>query len=149
VRGRGGRTLDEAWRDGAEAYFGMAVSGFPNLFILYGPNTNLAHNSIVYMLEAQMAYVLSCLRALRDRRLAFLEVRAERQRAHNDELQSRLRQSVWAAGCTSWYQTPAGKIVNNWPGWTFRYRRLTRRVDPRDYHAAPGNNPAAPAVTTP
>lgn len=133
VRGRGGRALADAWRDGPEAYLGITVSGFPNLFILYGPNTNLAHNSIVYMLESQFAYVISCLRALRDRGLATLEVRAERQRAHNAELATRLAQTVWNAGCTSWYRTPSGRIVNNWPGWTFAYRWLTQRMDPRDY----------------
>jgi cation diffusion facilitator CzcD-associated flavoprotein CzcO len=132
IAGRAGRSLAGAWRDGAEAYLGITVAGFPNLFILYGPNTNLAHNSIIYMLESQIRYVVSCLEAVRARGLDLLEVRAERQRAHNEELQARLAGSVWT-GCSNWYRHASGRVVSNWPGWTFEYRRLTRRMDPRDF----------------
>lgn len=133
VVGLEGRELNEAWRDGAEAYLGLTVSGFPNLFLLYGPNTNLGHNSIIYMLESQIRYVLGCVRMIRGRQLAWIDVRADVQRAFNRDLQQRFRRTVWAAGCTSWYKTEDGKIVNNWPGWTFAYRRATRRPDPSDF----------------
>ncbi|MDB4966793.1 MAG: putative monooxygenase [Myxococcales bacterium] len=129
VRGLGGRLLDEAWRAGAEAYLGMTVSGFPNLFLLYGPNTNLGHNSIVYMLESQIAYVMQCLQALDAQELRYLDVRADVQHSFNEALQEQLERSVWASGCTSWYQTADGKQTNNWPGFTFTYRRRTRRPD--------------------
>jgi cation diffusion facilitator CzcD-associated flavoprotein CzcO len=134
IHGRGGRRLADAWRDGPEAFLGVTVSGFPNLFLLYGPNTNLGHSSIVYMLESQIRYAISCLRLLRDGGLASLDVREDRQRAHNLELEARLARTAWTGGCTSWYRTPSGRVVNNWPSWTFDYRRRTRRVDPADYH---------------
>jgi cation diffusion facilitator CzcD-associated flavoprotein CzcO len=132
VRGLDGRDLNEAWRDGAEAYLGIAVSGFPNMFMLYGPNTNLGHNSIIYMLESQFTYIEGCLRALE--RAKYIDVRADVQREYNRELHRRFTGTVWNTGCTSWYKDADGKIVNNWPGFTFTYRRATRRPDPRDFH---------------
>jgi cation diffusion facilitator CzcD-associated flavoprotein CzcO len=132
VRGLHGRDLNDAWRDGAEAYLGITVSGFPNLFMLYGPNTNLGHNSIIYMLESQFNYIEGCVRALT--RVKYIDVRAEVQTAFNRDVQRRFRNTVWSTGCTSWYRNADGKIVNNWPGFTFAYRRATRRPDPRDFH---------------
>ncbi|WNG54031.1 NAD(P)/FAD-dependent oxidoreductase [Archangium gephyra] len=126
ITGRGGRELNAAWREGAEAYLGLTVSGFPNLFLLYGPNTNLGHNSIVFMLESQVRYVLACLRVLRERNLRFLDVRPDAQRDFNARLQRSLERSVWAADCSSWYKTADGRNTNNWPGFTFHYRRQTR-----------------------
>ncbi|HEX8819507.1 MAG TPA: NAD(P)/FAD-dependent oxidoreductase [Archangium sp.] len=126
VFGRGGRELNEVWREGAEAYLGVTVSGFPNFFMLYGPNTNLGHNSIVFMLESQIRYVLACMRVLREHHLRFLDVRPDAQRDFNARLQQALHHSVWEGGCTSWYKTAEGKNTNNWPGFTFLYRRHTR-----------------------
>jgi cation diffusion facilitator CzcD-associated flavoprotein CzcO len=131
VRGLGGRELNEAWREGAEAYLGMAVSGFPNLFLLYGPNTNLGHNSIIYMLESQFAYIAGCVRALA--RARYIDVRPDVQNAFNREIQAKFRGTVWTSGCRSWYMNADGKLVNNWPGFTLAYRRATRRPDPRDF----------------
>lgn len=131
VRGRGGHLLREVWGGRPEAYLGIAVSGFPNLFMLYGPNTNLSHNSILVMLEAQAGYIAQAVSALRTRRT--LEVRAAVQRAFNADLQAHLGRSIWAAGCTSWYQTADGTITNNWPGFTLRYRQRTRRLELADY----------------
>jgi cation diffusion facilitator CzcD-associated flavoprotein CzcO len=131
IRGLGGRELNETWRDGAEAYLGIAVSGFPNLFLIYGPNTNLGHNSIIYMLESQFAYIVGCVRALT--RARYIDVRPDVQNAFNRRVQRRFRDTVWTSGCSSWYMTAGGKIVNNWPGFTFAYRRATRRPDPRDF----------------
>ena len=131
VRGLGGQELNEAWQKGAEAYLGIAVSGFPNLFLIYGPNTNLGHNSIIYMLESQFNYIVGCVRALT--RAKYIDVRPDVQNAFNRDLQRRFRDTVWAGGCQSWYMNEDGKIVNNWPGYTFAYRRATRRPDPRDF----------------
>jgi cation diffusion facilitator CzcD-associated flavoprotein CzcO len=133
IRGLDGRDLNQAWRDGAEAYLGMTVNGFPNLFILYGPNTNLGHNSIIYMLEGQFAYVLQCLARLEQEPLRHLDVRPEVLRSYNAELQERLGRTIWASGCTSWYQNADGRLTNNWPGFTFTYRRLVRTVNFDDY----------------
>jgi cation diffusion facilitator CzcD-associated flavoprotein CzcO len=136
ISGLGGRDLNEVWRDGPEAYLGLAVSGFPNLFILYGPNTNLGVGSIIYMLESQIQYVLDSVRKLGGTGARYIDVRPEVQREFNAELQKRLEGSVWTAGCTNWYRTESGKITNNWPGLTLEYRRRTRRLEPSDYRAA-------------
>jgi cation diffusion facilitator CzcD-associated flavoprotein CzcO len=137
VTGRGGVDLNGTWREGAEAYLGITVSGFPNLYILYGPNTNLGANSIVYMLESQIRYVLGGIRAASLNGGAPLEVRPEVQRKFGDELQRRLTGSIWQGGCTSWYVNDAGRVTNNWPGLTLEYRRRTGRFDPADYRAVP------------
>ena len=109
VTGLDGLDLNKAWKDGAEAYLGITVSGFPNMFILYGPNTNLGHSSIVHMLESQTDYVLGAIQHARTHGSAWLNVRPETQRAYNDQVQERLRGTVWEAGCTSWYRTEGGK----------------------------------------
>jgi cation diffusion facilitator CzcD-associated flavoprotein CzcO len=127
VVGRGGVELTDAWRDGAEAYWGMTVAGFPNFFMLYGPNTNLGHNSIVFMLECQVGYVVRCLEELVARRRSWMEVRRDVMDAYNGDLQARMHRTVWEAGCSSWYKTEAGKVTNNWPRFTFQYRRETRQ----------------------
>lgn len=133
VRGIGGRDLNEAWREGAEAYLGLTVSGFPNMFMLYGPNTNLGAGSIVYMLESQIDYVVEAVRTLERQGALWMDVRPEVQSEFNEDIQSRLADSVWTAGCTSWYRTESGKVTNNWPGFTLEYRRRTRRPELGDY----------------
>ncbi|MET1078098.1 MAG: NAD(P)/FAD-dependent oxidoreductase [Pseudomonas sp.] len=133
INGLAGRELNQAWREGAEAYKGISVSGFPNLFLLYGPNTNLGHNSIVYMLESQFAYVLGCLDWLRQPGLRYLDVKLAVQQRYNQSLQQRLRRSVWEQGCSSWYKLASGKHTNNWPDFTFVYRKQTRAPEPNDY----------------
>lgn len=135
ITGRGGRTLNDAWSDGAEAYLGMTVSGFPNLFLLYGPNTNLGSGSIIHMLESQFHYIERAIALLGERRARFLDVRAEVQERFNKEVQQRLVDSVWSS-CASWYRTPSGRVVNNWPGFMSEYRRRTRHVDADDYDVA-------------
>ncbi|URM94444.1 NAD(P)/FAD-dependent oxidoreductase [Actinomadura madurae] len=135
IVGRDGRELNEAWRDGAQAHLGITVSGFPNLFLLYGPYTNLGHNSIIYMLESQIRYVLGCVDALRRARLDWIDVKPDVQDAFTREMQERMRSTVWQEGCRSWYMTADGKVVNNWPGYTFAYRNATRRPDPRHFRA--------------
>ncbi|WP_433226363.1 flavin-containing monooxygenase [Actinomadura formosensis] len=137
IVGRDGRELNEAWRDGAQAHLGITVSGFPNMFLLYGPYTNLGHNSIIYMLESQFRYVLGCVAALRRAGLAWIDVRPQAQDAFTREMRERMRATVWEAGCRSWYMTADGTVVNNWPGFTFAYRRATRRPDPRHFTARP------------
>jgi cation diffusion facilitator CzcD-associated flavoprotein CzcO len=127
VRGRGGRDLNDAWKNGAEAYYGMAVSGFPNAFILVGPNTGLGHNSIVFMIEAQVHYVLQCIQRMKKRGLASIEVRPAAQRQFNERIQERLQDVVWnTGGCVSWYLDENGKNVTLWPGYTTEYWLRTR-----------------------
>ncbi len=138
IAGRGGVTLAEAWRDGMEAYLGTSVAGFPNLFLLIGPNTGLGHNSMVLMMEAQYRYVLSALDLLRARRARALDVRADVQARYNAKLQARLARTVWTSGCSSWYRDRSGKVTTLWPGFTFAFRARTRRVRPERYELIGG-----------
>jgi cation diffusion facilitator CzcD-associated flavoprotein CzcO len=135
VTGRDGLDLHEVWkqRGGAEAFKGMAVPGFPNMFTLYGPNTNLGHNSIVYMLESQTDYVIEALRYAKSHGARWLDVRPEAHEEYNADVQKQLKKTVWQSGCDSWYVTDAGKNTNNWPSFTFDYRRQTRYFDPVHY----------------
>jgi cation diffusion facilitator CzcD-associated flavoprotein CzcO len=133
VRGREGRTLAETWQGSPQAYVGTSIAGFPNLFMLMGPNTGLGHNSVVYMIESQLAYVLDALAAMRERAAASVEVRPEVQTGYNTEVQQRLEGTVWATGCKSWYQDSHGRNTALWPGFTFGFRRRTRRFAPADY----------------
>jgi cation diffusion facilitator CzcD-associated flavoprotein CzcO/acetyl esterase/lipase len=135
IRGRGGVELNEAWREGANAYLGMTVAGFPNLFIMYGPNTNLGSGSIIFQLESQMSYILDAVRKL-GRRGGWLSVRPEVQAAFDQEIQDRLSTSVWQTGCNNWYVDEHGRNTNNWPGFTLEYRRRTRRLDLADYEVS-------------
>jgi cation diffusion facilitator CzcD-associated flavoprotein CzcO len=134
ISGRDGRRLNEVWRDGAEAYLGISVHGFPNLFMLYGPNTNLGHNSIIYMLESQFHYVLQCLEQLKQQPV--MEVRDDVQSEFNQRIQKQIRETVWEKGCNSWYKTESGKNTANWPGFTFDYRRRTRHLALQDFRCS-------------
>lgn len=142
ITGRDGADLNEVWRDGAEAYKGINVAGFPNLFMLYGPNTNLAHSSIVFMLESQVRYVIQCVQTLCEPDIAAMDVRADRQQAYNDDIQNRLDGTVWTAGCNSWYVNAAGKQTNNWPDFTFAFRRMTAHLALEDYQLEAPRQPS-------
>ena len=146
VTGVGGRRLDESWHAGAEAYLGISVSGFPNFFMLYGPNTNLGGNSIIYMLEGQIGYVASALRALDEEGLDWIDVRPEVQRSFNAWVSATSRATVWESGCRSWYTTASGRNTNNWPDHTFLYRYRVRRFDLAKYRVMPKRPAAAPGV---
>jgi cation diffusion facilitator CzcD-associated flavoprotein CzcO len=134
IWGRGGLSLKEAWSDGMSAYLGGAIAGFPNLFMLIGPNTGLGHTSMVVMIEAQITYVLDCLRTMEARGVATAEVRPEVQAAYNRDIQSQLVDSVWnQGGCRSWYLDDRGRNTTVWPTYTWRFRRRTRRFDAAAY----------------
>jgi cation diffusion facilitator CzcD-associated flavoprotein CzcO len=131
IVGRDGRRLHAEWKRGAAAYQGIAVPGYPNLFILYGPNTNLGHNSIIFMLESQYRYVLANLRRLRDGARA-VDVRPEAASRYDAWVTKALHRTVWEAGCDSWYKNEDGKVTNNWPSFTLRYWWDTHRLKTRD-----------------
>ncbi|HEX6586650.1 MAG TPA: alpha/beta hydrolase fold domain-containing protein [Solirubrobacterales bacterium] len=141
LRGVGGVELNEVWRDGAEAYLGMTVAGFPNLFVMYGPNTNLGSGSIIFQLESQMRYIVDAAGKIR-RGGATLSVRPEVQEEFDAEMQERLSTSVWQTGCSNWYVDENGRDSNNWPGFTLEYRLRTRRLDLSDYELSEGGNGA-------
>jgi cation diffusion facilitator CzcD-associated flavoprotein CzcO len=133
ITGRGGRDLREEWARGARAYLGVTVTGFPNFFMLYGPNTNLGHNSILVMIEAQVGYILDALTQMKARGVSRIDVKRDVLEAYNRTLQQDLARSVWAATGASWYKLADGTITNNWPHSTIRYQRLLRRVRLEDY----------------
>lgn len=133
IVGRNGLDLNTAWAKGAEAHRGVAVAGFPNFFMLYGPNTNLGHNSIIFMLECQVNYILQCIQALRSPKVRFIDVKKEAEEAFNRDLQQDMQKTVWAAGCSSWYKTADGKVTNNWSSFTMRYWWQMRHPDFAEY----------------
>jgi len=137
IRGRQGRSLESVWSDGAHAWLGMTVPDFTNLFLLYGPNTNLGHNSIIYMLECQFTHIRRLIDALVARGGGSIEAPRARATAFDQATQRRLNDTVWAAGCASWYMTDSGRITNNWPDSTLSYRRLLRQTDAGDYEFRP------------
>ncbi|ATE58266.1 4-hydroxyacetophenone monooxygenase [Actinosynnema pretiosum] len=131
IVGAGGLTIQEAWREGMTAYLGMTVAGFPNLFMLMGPNSGGGAQSILFVIEAQLHYVVECLRLMRRRRATRLEVRADVQREFNDRLHAKLAKSVWnTGGCHSWFLDSTGHNRQSWPGTGTGYWRATRRPDP-------------------
>lgn len=139
--GRNGVKLSERWHNGAEAYHGITVSGFPNFFMLYGPNTNLGHHSIIFMIECQVDYILQIIGAWIDHRrksgseterLAF-DVKSDAQRRYNAKLQEELKSTVWSHGCKSWYVNEAGMVRNNWSGSVSNYWLHVRHPKYQDY----------------
>jgi len=136
VTGRKGRSLHDAWHDGASAFRGVAVTGFPNLFLLYGPNTNLGSNSIIYMLESQARYVAGLLKAANEAHLGVVEVRQGAQASWEAMIEKYSGPTSWVSGCSSWYTTD-GRNTNNWPRATWRYRKLMNDVDLLDYNVRP------------
>jgi cation diffusion facilitator CzcD-associated flavoprotein CzcO len=147
LRGREGRSLRDAWQGSPQAYLGTSIAGFPNLFMLLGPNTGLGHNSMVFMIESQIAHVIRCVRAVEAADARALEVREEAQVGFNDQLQRELRGTVWnAGGCKSWYIDRTGRNTTIWPRFTWQFRRSARRFEPAAYRflgrsGAPGLHP--------
>ncbi len=129
VVGRDGRTLATAWEGGAAAWYGLAVAGFPNLFMLLGPKTVTAHTSTLLYIEPEVRFAVRAMQRVQRDARRWIDVREDAMRAHNRELQSRLESSVWA-GCRSWYrQGDDGRIVALWPGFTREYVAALRRTD--------------------
>ena len=142
IAGRGGRSLRDAWREAPEAYLGITAAGFPNLFMLYGPNTNLGHNSIIAMLECQYGYILQALQTVRESQADALDLRPDAMERYNRHLQREFEGTAWAGSCSSWYKTPEGRITNNWSGSVEEYKRRTARFDPSDYEVIRHSVPA-------
>lgn len=136
IKGRAGKDLNAAWAQGAKAYLGMTVPEFPNFFMLYGPNTNLGHNSIVYMIESQIAHVMRCMKQMDRRGARLMEVVPGVFERFNAHVQSDLGHTVWN-GCKSWYIDANGHNSTNWPGFTLSYRWLTRTASLGAYRFSP------------
>jgi cation diffusion facilitator CzcD-associated flavoprotein CzcO len=132
VTGVDGEKLATRWADGARAYLGMYVPGFPNFFVAYGPNTNLGGGSIIYMLEAQARHMRQVVDRLEIGRYDSVEVTASTEEAYDRELMEKLDRSVWS-GCDNWYRHPSGRITSNWPGATLPFARRTRTLEPAEF----------------
>jgi cation diffusion facilitator CzcD-associated flavoprotein CzcO len=132
ISGRGGAELHESWSGGAHAHLGMTVPAFPNMFVMYGPNTNTSGGSIIFYLETQAAYIRQALQALLERRAGAIEVRTEVEAASDRALQARFAGTAWT-GCDSWYRDASGRIVANWPGYMRDYLEQTRELDVAEF----------------
>jgi cation diffusion facilitator CzcD-associated flavoprotein CzcO len=134
VIGKGGVHLQEIWKEAPEAYLGITVAGFPNMFMLYGPNTNLGHNTITFMIEQQVGYLVDALKKVREKKAKSIEVTQAAQDRFNAALQAKLAGTVWAdPHCHSWYKTADGRITQNWGSHTRDYAQQTQRLDLADY----------------
>lgn len=137
IYGRKGKTLLEWWQDGAEAYKGISVHGFPNLFQMTGPNTGLGHNSMIFMIECQTRYIVDAIKKQKAQRVAggsgVLEVKAEVQKQYNETIQSNLEGTVWQTNCSSWYKREDGKNFTLWPHSTVKYHFNTLSLSLKDY----------------
>lgn len=136
VTGRHGVALDERWGASPEAHLGMAVDGFPNMFLIYGPNTNLNHNSVVTMLEAQHRYIAQAVRHLKQQHVQPLDVESAVLSAFSQRVQNELANSAFSSECSSWYKNADGRVINNWCGTVEEYRTVTRELKLADYGAA-------------
>jgi cation diffusion facilitator CzcD-associated flavoprotein CzcO len=132
IYGSGGRRLHDDWRDGAEAFLGITVAGFPNLYLLYGPNTN-GVNSVIFMHEAQVHYVMRALRLMSRWRVGAVEVRRRVQARYNKRIHAMMPRMVWLAGCGNYFQTPRGKVVTQLPYSGGEYWLRTRFLQPWKY----------------
>ncbi|GLQ32024.1 flavin-containing monooxygenase [Litoribrevibacter albus] len=134
IQGKDGMKLLDAWKEGAEAYFGITVKGFPNMFQLVGPNTGLGHNSVIFMIESQVHYVIECLKKMKAKNAQTLEVKPDVQAGFNEWVQAGLKNTVWSSGCASWYLQDDGKNFTIWPGSTWSYRLKTRNVPDQSFY---------------
>jgi cation diffusion facilitator CzcD-associated flavoprotein CzcO len=132
VAGVNGRLLHDVWSDGPEAYRGITVAGFPNMFLMLGPNTATGHTSTLLYIEPEVRHSIACMQAVRAGGHQWIDVHPQVYRAHNDALQARLKGSVWSL-CRSWYRADNGRIVALFPGFTREYARSVTRPDWRDY----------------
>jgi len=136
VVGRGGKTLDDAWKDGAVAYKGMTVSGFPNWFTLMGPNTGPGHTSVLVFTESQISHTLEAIQKIRDEGLRFVDVKQEALDRYNVGIQDRMKHMVWSSGCNSWYLSPDGSNHSLYPGFAAEYAVRARHWKASDYEIA-------------
>lgn len=146
VRGREGRSVAEHWSEtGMRAYLGTTIPGFPNLFLMTGPNTGIGHTSLVVMIEGQIDYVLDALGTMARRGIHAVEVRPEVLARFDTEIQSKMQETVWTTGgCVSWYLDDEGRNPTLWPDFTWRYRLRTRRFDLESYEVVETDRRTAP-----
>ncbi|UQB95114.1 NAD(P)/FAD-dependent oxidoreductase [Mycobacterium intracellulare] len=149
VSGEHGITLRQVWRDGAHAYLGMAMPDFPNFFMLYGPNTNVGSNSVIFILEAQARYIVRALRHLRRRRKRYVAVRASALAEFVAKIDRWMVGTVWTTQCSNYFRAPNGRVVTQWPRSARTFWGMTRRFRPADFRFEPPATSAASPVAVP
>lgn len=143
VRGRDGTCLADVWHDFPRAYLGTTVPGFPNFFVVTGPNTGIGHTSAIFVIESQMAYLLRAIEEVRHTPGASIEPTVAAEEAYTTTIHREMERTVWHdGGCTSWYQSRSGRVTAMFPGFSFSFRRLARRFRP-EHHRVTAPAPAA------
>jgi cyclohexanone monooxygenase len=140
VTGEDGVTLRDVWRDGAYAYLGMAVPGFPNFFMLYGPNTNVGSNSVIFVLEAQARYVVRAARYLRRKGWSYIAVRPAAMASFLAKIDRWMQGTVWTTKCSNYFRSANGRVVTQWPRSARVFWAMTRRFTPADFSFAPATS---------
>jgi cyclohexanone monooxygenase len=147
VTGEHGTTLSEVWQDGAQAYLGMAVPGFPNFFMLYGPNTNVGSNSVIFMLEAQARYIVRALRYMRRNGRTYVAVRPAALAEFITKIDRWMTGTVWTTQCSNYFRAANGRVVTQWPRSARSFWGMTRRLEPADFSFSGVPAAAASAVS--
>lgn len=134
VTGRGGKTVAETWAEFPRAYLGTAIPGFPNLFVVTGPNTGIGHTSALFVIESQMTYILDSIRQLDKTNSKTVEVRADAESDYTRMIHREMEKTVWkTGGCNSWYQSKSGHVIAMFPGFSFTYRQMASRCRPEHH----------------
>jgi len=134
VIGRQNKTLADAWREFPRAYLGTSAPGFPNLFVVTGPNTGIGHTSALFIIESQMNYIMSSIQNLVDRDQTVIEVKVDAEAEYTDLIHHEMAKTVWQrGGCDSWYKSKSGKVIAMFPGFSFTYRRWAKNFKPDDH----------------
>lgn len=134
VIGKGGRSVQDLWADFPRAYLGTAMPGFPNLFIVTGPNTGIGHTSAIFVIEAQMEYIMRAIKAATSRKAKAIEVKPEAEATYTDMIHREMKQTVWHhGGCNSWYKSKSGKVIAMFPGFSFTFRLMAKAFKPQDH----------------
>jgi cation diffusion facilitator CzcD-associated flavoprotein CzcO len=131
VVGKGGKTVQQAWAEYPRAYLGTTLPGFPNLFVVTGPNTGIGHTSAIFVIEAQMEYIRRAIQAVQSRKAKSIEVKAQAEVDYTAMIHSEMKRTVWhQGGCHSWYQSKSGHVIAMFPGFSFTFRMLARAFKP-------------------
>jgi cation diffusion facilitator CzcD-associated flavoprotein CzcO len=131
VIGKGGRTVQEAWAEYPRAYLGTAMPGFPNLFVVTGPNTGIGHTSAIFVIEAQMEYIRRAIQAVQKQGAKAVEVKAEAEADYTGMIHREMKRTVWDhGGCNSWYKSKSGHVIAMFPGFSFTFRRMAQAFKP-------------------
>ena len=134
IVGKDGQALSEFWSNFPRAYLGTSVPGFPNLFLVVGPNTGIGHTSAIFVIESQMNYIMDCIRQVRSNGKATIEVEAEAENKYTNFIHSEMDKTVWQnGGCNSWYKSKSGKVIAMFPGFSFTFYRWTKKVRSSDH----------------